>query len=63
MTNKFKCECCGKFISYDDLDTGKDVKEWRMIMDGFETNYEDVFFNCKRCKTKGDKDNATKNRE
>lgn len=49
-----KCCDCQKFISYDDLDSGKATREQFMVMamNGYEPNYPDFRFYCKKCSNK-----------
>jgi len=47
MGNTIKCDSCGKYISYDDLDSGKADAEY--TPDSYFT-VEGVEFVCKKCK-------------
>ena len=46
----FKCDACGRFISYDDIDSGRAVN--KMITPDSDYSAEEWEILCKRCKDK-----------
>ena len=46
MPNKIRCSYCGKFISYDDLDSGK--AKCSFVPDS-SFGPEEIDFVCKKC--------------